>query len=308
MDIKIAGITEEIMKVALGQAKDGRIHILGEMAKALTGARAELGEYAPRIETIKIPTDKIREVIGTGGKVIREIVEKTGAKVNIEDDGTVKVASADGAIDQGRRSTGSSRSPPMPEVGQIYDGTVVKVMEFGAFVNFFGAKDGLVHISQLADEPRARRPPTSSRKATRSRSSCSASTIAARSGCRCASSTRRPARTSKRAPAPRRPRPPSSKMRTLTLNRCAALDAPHTGASTPQKWPISRRNGLLRTRKGRVRYGICAKSNGLNIMQVSFAAALDDGRRTIAIGRISRKRALASRRARARRPTVRRPS
>ena len=96
MDIKIAGITEEIMRVALGQAKDGRLHILGEMAKALTSARAELGEYAPRIETIKIPTDKIREVIGTGGKVIREIVEKTGAKINIEDDGTVKIASADG--------------------------------------------------------------------------------------------------------------------------------------------------------------------------------------------------------------------
>src|SRR5213079_1982254 len=96
MDIKIAGITEEIMRVALGQAKDGRIHILGEMAKALTAARAELGEYAPRIETFKIPTDKIREVIGTGGKIIREIVEKTGAKIDIQDDGTVKVASANG--------------------------------------------------------------------------------------------------------------------------------------------------------------------------------------------------------------------
>ena len=99
MDIKIAGITEQIMKIALGQAKDGRIHILGEMAKALTAARAELGEHAPRIETLKIPTDKIREVIGTGGKVIREIVEKTGAKINVEDDGTVKVASANGEFD-----------------------------------------------------------------------------------------------------------------------------------------------------------------------------------------------------------------
>ena len=149
MDIKIAGITEEIMKVALGQAKDGRIHILGEMAKALTNARAELGEYAPRIETFKIPTDKIREVIGTGGKVIREIVEKTGAKVNIEDDGTVKVASADGeSIKAAIKWIKSIASDP--ELGQIYDGTVVKVMEFGAFVNFFGAKDGLVHISQLA--------------------------------------------------------------------------------------------------------------------------------------------------------------
>ena len=101
MDIKIAGITEEIMKVALDQAKGGRLHILGEMSKALTAARAELGEHAPRIEMFKIPTDKIREVIGTGGKVIREIVEKTGAKINIEDDGSVKVASADGEFDQG---------------------------------------------------------------------------------------------------------------------------------------------------------------------------------------------------------------
>src|SRR5580692_511720 len=149
MDIKIAGITEEIMKVALGQAKEGRIHILGEMSKALTAARAELGEYAPRIETFKIATDKIREVIGTGGKVIREIVEKTGAKVNIDDDGTVKVASADGeSIKAAIKWIKSIASDP--ELGQIYDGTVVKVMEFGAFVNFFGAKDGLVHISQLA--------------------------------------------------------------------------------------------------------------------------------------------------------------
>ncbi len=149
MDIKIAGITEEIMKVALAQAKDGRIHILGEMSKALTNARAELGEYAPRIETFKIATDKIREVIGTGGKVIREIVEKTGAKINIEDDGTVKVASSDGeSIKAAIKWIKSIASDP--EVGQIYEGTVVKVMEFGAFVNFFGAKDGLVHISQLA--------------------------------------------------------------------------------------------------------------------------------------------------------------
>src|SRR4051812_19316819 len=149
MDIKIAGITEEIMRVALTQAKDGRIHILGEMSKALTAARAELGEYAPRIETFKIATDKIREVIGTGGKVIREIVEKTGAKVNIDDDGTVKVASADGeSIKAAIKWIKSIASDP--EIGQIYEGTVVKVMEFGAFVNFFGAKDGLVHISQLA--------------------------------------------------------------------------------------------------------------------------------------------------------------
>jgi polyribonucleotide nucleotidyltransferase len=149
MDIKIAGITEEIMKVALNQAKDGRLHILGEMAKALTSARAELGEYAPRIETFKIATDKIREVIGTGGKVIREIVEKTGAKINIEDDGTVKVASSDGESIRAAINWIKSIASD-PEVGQIYEGTVVKVMEFGAFVNFFGAKDGLVHISQLA--------------------------------------------------------------------------------------------------------------------------------------------------------------
>ncbi len=149
MDIKIAGITEEIMKTALGQAKDGRMHILGEMSKALDSARAELGEHAPRIEVFQIATDKIREVIGTGGKVIREIVEKTGAKVNIEDDGTVKVASASGdAIKAAIKWIKSIASDP--EVGQIYEGTVVKVMEFGAFVNFFGAKDGLVHISQLA--------------------------------------------------------------------------------------------------------------------------------------------------------------
>ena len=149
MDIKIAGITEEIMKVALGQAKEGRLHILGEMSKALTAALAELGEHAPRIEMFKIPTDKIREVIGTGGKVIREIVEKTGAKINIEDDGSVKVASASGdSIKAAINWIKSIASDP--EVGHIYEGTVVKVMDFGAFVNFFGAKDGLVHISQLA--------------------------------------------------------------------------------------------------------------------------------------------------------------
>jgi polyribonucleotide nucleotidyltransferase len=149
MDIKIAGITEEIMKVALHQAKGGRLHILGEMGKALTAARAELGEYAPRIETFKIATDKIREVIGTGGKVIREIVEKTGAKINVEDDGTVKVASADGESIKAAVNWIKSIASD-PEIGHIYEGTVVKTMDFGAFVNFFGAKDGLVHISQLA--------------------------------------------------------------------------------------------------------------------------------------------------------------
>src|SRR5579862_2738988 len=149
MDIKIAGITEEIMRIALGQAKDGRVHILGEMAQALTTARAELGEHAPRIEVFSIPTDKIREVIGSGGKVIREIVEKTGAKVDISDDGTVKVASASGDAMKAAINWIKSIASD-PEVGHIYEGTVVKVMDFGAFVNFFGAKDGLVHISQLA--------------------------------------------------------------------------------------------------------------------------------------------------------------
>jgi polyribonucleotide nucleotidyltransferase len=149
MDIKISGITEEIMRVALTQAKDGRLHILGEMGKALTSARAELGAHAPRIEVITIPVDKIREVIGSGGKVIREIVEKTGAKIDISDDGTVKIASANGESIKAAINWIKSIASE-PEVGHIYDGTVVKVVDFGAFVNFFGAKDGLVHISQLA--------------------------------------------------------------------------------------------------------------------------------------------------------------
>ncbi len=149
MDIKISGITEEIMRVALTQAKDGRLHILGEMAKAITSARAELGQHAPRIEVLTIPTDKIREVIGSGGKVIREIVEKTGAKVDISDDGTIKVASSSGESIKAAINWIKSIASD-PEVGMIYDGTVVKVMDFGAFVNFFGSRDGLVHISQLA--------------------------------------------------------------------------------------------------------------------------------------------------------------
>jgi polyribonucleotide nucleotidyltransferase len=149
MDIKIAGITEEIMRIALAQAQEGRMHILGEMAKALTQHRAELGEHAPRIEVFSIPVDKIREVIGSGGKVIREIVEKTGAKIDISDDGTVKVASAKAESIKAALNWIKSITSE-PEVGQVYEGTVVKVMDFGAFVNFFGAKDGLVHISQLA--------------------------------------------------------------------------------------------------------------------------------------------------------------
>jgi polyribonucleotide nucleotidyltransferase len=157
MDIKITGITEEIMKVALEQATGGRLHILGEMAKAMTGARTELGEHAPRIEVIKIPTDKIREVIGSGGSVIRSIVEESGAKIDIEDDGTVKVASANKeSIEKAMaRIKGITQDP---EVGAIYKGKVVKLMEFGAFVNFFGAKDGLVHVSQISSAGRIGHP------------------------------------------------------------------------------------------------------------------------------------------------------
>ena len=149
MDIKIRGITEEIMKVALAQAKDGRRHILGEMSKALEHAREGVSDHAPRITTITIPKDKIREVIGTGGKVIREITEVTGAKIDIEDDGTIKVAAVDqakaqAAIDWIRGIVAE------PEVGVVYSGKVVKIVDFGAFVNFLGSKDGLVHISELA--------------------------------------------------------------------------------------------------------------------------------------------------------------
>jgi polyribonucleotide nucleotidyltransferase len=151
MDIKIAGITEEIMKQALAQAKGGRDHILGEMNKAMDAPREELGEFAPKIETIKVPLDKIREVIGTGGKVIREIVATTGAKVDIADDGTIKIAASDQAkIDAAKDWIKSIASEPEP--GAIYNGKVVKLVDFGAFVNFFGAKDGLVHVSQISKE------------------------------------------------------------------------------------------------------------------------------------------------------------
>jgi polyribonucleotide nucleotidyltransferase len=151
MDIKVAGITEEIMKKAIAQASAGRLHILDEMDKAITGAREELGEFAPKIESIKVPVDKIRDIIGTGGKIIREIVEKTGAKINIEDDGTVKIAASEQEkIDAAKNWISSIVSEP--EVGTIYTGKVVKVVDFGAFVNFFGAKDGLVHVSQMAME------------------------------------------------------------------------------------------------------------------------------------------------------------
>ena len=147
MDIKVAGITPEIMKNALAQAKEGRMHILGEMSNALTEA-AEFSVHAPRIETMQVPTDKIREVIGSGGKVIREIVEVSGAKVDINDDGQIKIASPDGeSIKKAYDMIYAIVAEP--EVGQIYTGKVVKVVDFGAFVNFFGKRDGLVHVSQI---------------------------------------------------------------------------------------------------------------------------------------------------------------
>jgi polyribonucleotide nucleotidyltransferase len=148
MDIKITSITAEIMKIALEQAKAGRLHILGEMAKAIDGAREGVNQNAPRITTLTIPKDKIREVIGTGGKVIREICETTGAKIDIEDDGTIKVA----AVDQEAADKAIAWIKGIvsePEVGMVYTGKVVKVVDFGAFVNFLGSKDGLVHISEI---------------------------------------------------------------------------------------------------------------------------------------------------------------
>jgi polyribonucleotide nucleotidyltransferase len=149
MDIKITSITREIMEIALRQAKDGRMHILGEMSRGLTGAREGVASHAPRITVINIPKDKIREVIGSGGKVIRELQETTGTKIDIEDDGTLKIASADenatkSALQKIREIVAE------PETGVIYEGKVVKIMEFGAFVNFLGKRDGLVHISELA--------------------------------------------------------------------------------------------------------------------------------------------------------------
>ncbi|MGD1868022.1 MAG: polyribonucleotide nucleotidyltransferase [Neomegalonema sp.] len=157
MDIKVAGITKEIMSQALAQAKDGRDHILGEMAKALTEGRKEFSAHAPRIEMIQIPTDKIREVIGSGGKTIRAIVEESGAKVDISDDGTVKIASPDAEKIEIAKSKIMGIAAE-PEVGEIYQGKVVKIVDFGAFVNFFGARDGLVHISQIPGSKRGDHP------------------------------------------------------------------------------------------------------------------------------------------------------
>ena len=151
MDIKITSITQEIMQIALNQARDGRMHILEAMNAAITESRQSVSEFAPRITTFSVPKDKIREVIGTGGKVIREITEVTGAKVDIDDDGTIKVA----AVDQTQADEAIAWIKSIvaePEVGVIYNGTVVKVVDFGAFVNFLGQKDGLVHISELAPE------------------------------------------------------------------------------------------------------------------------------------------------------------
>src|SRR4051812_3638464 len=151
MDIKVAGITEEIMKTALAQAKDGRAHILGEMAKALDHTREELSTHAPRIETMQIPKDKIREVIGTGGKVIREIVAETGAKVDIDDDGTIKISSSDlSQIEAARQWIRGIVAEPEP--GTIYTGKVASIVDFGAFVTFMPGKDGLVHVSEIKNE------------------------------------------------------------------------------------------------------------------------------------------------------------
>ncbi|MDT1062799.1 polyribonucleotide nucleotidyltransferase [Paracoccus sp. CPCC 101403] len=151
MDIKVAGITPAIMEQALAQAKDGRMHILGEMAHALTEGRREFSAHAPRIETMTIPTDKIREVIGSGGKVIREIVETSGAKVDINDDGVIKIASAN--ADSIKKAYDMIYSiVAEPEEGKVYIGKVVKLVDFGAFVNFFGKRDGLVHVSQIANK------------------------------------------------------------------------------------------------------------------------------------------------------------
>ncbi len=151
MDIKIAGITEEIMKTALAQANEGRAHILAEMAKALDHSREELSAHAPRIETMSIPKDKIRDVIGTGGKIIREIVATTGAKVDIDDEGVIKISSSDlSQIEAARQWIAGIVEEP--EVGRIYTGKVVNIVDFGAFVNFMGGKDGLVHVSEIRNE------------------------------------------------------------------------------------------------------------------------------------------------------------
>jgi len=148
MDIKITSITEEIMKVALEQARDGRLHILTEMEKAIGQGRDTVSDNAPRVTTFSINKEKIRDVIGPGGKVIREICESTGAKIDIDDDGTIKVAAVDNEAGQAAIDWVKSIVAE-PELGVIYTGKVVKTVDFGAFVNFLGPRDGLVHISEL---------------------------------------------------------------------------------------------------------------------------------------------------------------
>ena len=151
MDIKITSITPEIMKQALEQAKHGRLHILGEMAKAISFSKEHVSEYAPKVHAFKINPSKIREVIGSGGKVIREICESTGAKVDIDDEGNIKVAGlSQESLDAAVKKIQDIACDP--EIGKVYEGRVVKTAEFGAFVNFMGSKDGLVHISELANE------------------------------------------------------------------------------------------------------------------------------------------------------------
>ncbi len=151
MDIKITSITKEIMKIALDQAKEGRIHILKEMSKAISSSRESLAETAPKIFTMKVAVDKIRDVIGSGGKVIREICEVSGAKVDIDDDGSITISASDSnSIETAKKKIHDIVAEP--ELGVIYDGKVVKTVDFGAFVNFLGAKDGLVHISELQNE------------------------------------------------------------------------------------------------------------------------------------------------------------
>jgi len=151
MDIKIDGITREIMQTALDQARSGRLHILGEMNKALDSSRTDLAEHAPKIETMQIPTSKIRDVIGAGGKVIRQIVDETGARIDVNDNGLIKLS----AVDAGAIKAAYDRIHALtaePEGGKVYKGKVVKVVDFGVFVNFFGPRDGLVHVSQMKNE------------------------------------------------------------------------------------------------------------------------------------------------------------
>jgi polyribonucleotide nucleotidyltransferase len=151
MDIKIEGITEEIMRIALDQAKQGRLHILGEMAKVLSTPRAEMSEFAPRLLTLKIHPDKIREVIGKGGSVIQAITKETGTQIDIQDDGTITIASVNNAAAEAARARIESITSDV-EPGRIYEGKVAKIMDFGAFVTIAPGKDGLVHVSQISNE------------------------------------------------------------------------------------------------------------------------------------------------------------